>query len=340
MELTLERFQVPLKRPLSTAAGELTSRDGFLVIVEENGTYGLGEATPLPGWTESLERCEEALTTAVGQLPDTGPVDVLQDLTATPAARHGLQLAIADLRARQADRPLRTTLAEQSVSQIPVNATIGDVDTPAAVAHAQAAVDEGFETIKLKVGGRSLRMDQQRVNAVRDAIGEVPKLRVDANGAWTMPQARRALEWLAAADVEYLEQPLAATALNEHAKLRGRGVDIAVDETLAEQPIDAIVSADAADVLICKPMVLGGIDQAFAAGQRARAAGIEPVVTTTIDAAIARTAAAHLACALDPEPACGLATGALLTEDIRPDPTTVTDGVLQVPDRPGLGIPQ
>ena len=55
------RFSLALSSPLSTAAGEITEREGYLVGYDHRGVTGLGEATPLPGWTESLEECERAL---------------------------------------------------------------------------------------------------------------------------------------------------------------------------------------------------------------------------------------------------------------------------------------
>ncbi|MFC6754694.1 o-succinylbenzoate synthase, partial [Halorubrum tibetense] len=54
--MRLRRFSVALSSPLGTARGDIREREGFLVGVES----GVGEATPLPGWTESLAACESA----------------------------------------------------------------------------------------------------------------------------------------------------------------------------------------------------------------------------------------------------------------------------------------
>jgi len=75
-------------------------------------------------------------------------------------------------------------------------------------------------------------------------------------------------------------------------------VPIALDESLATRGLDAVLDADAADAVVLKPMALGGPDRALAAARRAREAGVEPVVTTTIDAVVARTAAVHVAAAI------------------------------------------
>jgi L-alanine-DL-glutamate epimerase-like enolase superfamily enzyme len=113
-------------------------------------------------------------------------------------------------------------------------------------------------------------------------------------------------------------------------------VPIALDETLARRDLDAVLAAEAADAVVLKPMALGGPDRALAAAATALAAGVEPVITTTIDAVVARTAAVHVAAALpDPAP-CGLATASLLADDLAADPCPVTGGAVRVPDGPGL----
>jgi len=134
--------------------------------------------------------------------------------------------------------------------------------------------------------------------------------RADANGAWDRETAREAVERLAPLDLAYLEQPLPADDLDGAAALRTVGercryrhrprspVPIPLDESLATRGLDAVLDADAADAVVLKPMALGGPDRALAAARRAREAGVEPVVTTTIDAVVARTAAVHVAAAI------------------------------------------
>lgn len=343
MTVTLEPFTVDLVEPLATATGPIERREGIVVDLQHDGVRGLGEATPLPGWTEPLDDCRAALVDATDRFDADDPDAVLDALDTTPAARHGLSLALVDLRARRADRPLFELLSQdlESVSPVdtvPVNATVGDLPADAVAERVSAAVSAGFDCVKLKVGGRSLPADERRVAAARRAAGEGIELRVDANGSWSRKEARRALSWLDDHDVRYVEQPLPADDLAGNAGLRGGDVGIALDEGLRDCGIDAILDAGVADAVVLKPMALGGIDHARAIALRAREAGLEVVVTTTIDAVLARTAAVHLAASLSPLPACGLATGDLLASDLGPDPAPVSDGTISVPDGPGLGV--
>jgi len=341
----VDPFSLRLDSPLGTAAGPITERRGFLVGTEVDGIRGIGEATPLPGWTESYESCRTALhETAESVSTDALSAIEGPDPVATSAAAHGVDLARLDAAARRDGRPLAAVLRErgfdtdrQLPDRVPVNATIGDGTADETVSAATDAVAEGFEWLKLKVGVRAPDVDLKRVEAVREAVDDGVRLRLDANGAWDRATARRLVDRLAEIGIEYLEQPLPADDLDGLAALRGHGVDIAVDESLAASSVEAVVDAGAADVVVIKPMAVGGPSRAVAAAATARDAGIEPVVTTTVDGVVARAAAVHVAAAIPDVTACGLATGSLLAEDFAVDPVSITEGRASLPAGHGLG---
>ncbi|SFR41810.1 mandelate racemase/muconate lactonizing enzyme family protein [Halogeometricum limi] len=326
--MRFEPFSVSLSESLDTARGPIDSREGFLVRVGDGDATGLGEATPLPGWTESLDDCRDAL--------ERGDPD-----DATPAARHGVSLARADARARETGVRLCDELAaegfesDHAADAVPVNATVGDGSVEQTEEAVRDAVDAGFGTVKLKVGAQDPETDQRRLRAAR-AVAPDAELRADANGAWTRETAEVMLDVAAELDVAYVEQPLPADDLSGHAALCGRGVDVALDETLASHGVGEVLDADAADVLVLKPMALGGPDRTLAAARRARASGVDAVVTTTIDAVVARLGALHVAAVIPDVPACGLATGSMLAADLADDPAPVASGAMRVPDGPGL----
>ncbi|MDQ2048909.1 o-succinylbenzoate synthase [Natronolimnohabitans sp. A-GB9] len=343
LELEYRPFSLALETPLETADGTIESRDGFLVrLTAADGQVGYGEATPLPGWTESPADCETALARA-GEAIQEGPTAALEAVDEQVAARHAVSLALADLQAGREATPLYRYVGKgPMVGRVPVNATIGD-GPPAETAHAaREAVDRGFDTCKLKAGRRSVDDDIDRVRRVREAVGDDVELRVDANEAWTYEEATTALVAFADLDVAVVEQPLPAGALEGHADLRaderGDGVSIALDEGLLEHGVDAICEAEAADALVLKPMALGGIDVARKIAAWVQELEITPIVTTTIDGVVARTGAVHLAASIPDVPACGLATGDLLADDLGRDPVLLERGAAVVPQAKGLGV--
>ncbi|HSP65190.1 MAG TPA: enolase C-terminal domain-like protein, partial [Candidatus Deferrimicrobium sp.] len=89
-----------------------------------------------------------------------------------------------------------------------------------------------------------------------------------------------------------------------------------------------------ADAVCLKIAGCGGISGVLEAAQHARAAGYEVYLASTYDGPLGIAAALHVAAALSPERACGLATLAAFDS---PDPLPPRDGVLAPPDGPGLG---
>lgn len=340
--MKFREFSLRLDRPLVTASGTIELREGFIVRLEDGGddtTTALGEATPLVGWTETMAECRSALETAGQRFDESGQEVDLAALDDTPAARHGLCLALVNQQARRDGKPLYRFLGgDKRIEHLPVNETVSDGTTKKGVEEARQAVEAGFRCLKVKVGNRSVGEDLSRLDSIREAVGEEIELRADANGAWTRSQARQAFEAFSTAGVSLVEQPLPAEDLSGHERLRGGEVEVAIDESLAHHSIDDIIEARAADVVVLKPMVLGGPVKAHTSGVTARDAGLEVIVTTTFDAVVARTAAVHVAASLGVERACGLATASRLAEDLGPDPAPVEQGQVSVPHASGIGV--
>jgi O-succinylbenzoate synthase len=188
----------------------------------------------------------------------------------------------------------------------------------------------GCRTAKVKVAeaGQAESDDVDRVAAVREAIGTGGRIRVDANGGWSVDQAARMLGRLAEFGLEYAEQPCAS--LDELAALRRRtDVPLAADESVrnAADPL-AIRVAGAADIVVLKVAPLGGVRAALAV---ARGCGLPVVVSSAVETSVGLAAGVALAAAL-PELRfdCGLATLSLLTGDVTADPLAEVGGTLPV----------
>jgi O-succinylbenzoate synthase len=188
----------------------------------------------------------------------------------------------------------------------------------------------GCRTAKVKVAdpGQPDSDDLARVEAVRDAIGPSGRVRVDANGGWTVEHAAQMLRALGRFGLEYAEQPCASLA--ELAELR-RLVDVplAADESIrrAEDPM-AVRAAGAADIVVLKVQPLGGVRAAL---RVAAACGLPVVVSSAVESSVGLAAGVALAAALPELPYdCGLATMSLLTGDVTASPLAASGGMLPV----------
>ena len=214
---------------------------------------------------------------------------------------------------------------------VPVNATV-----PALPADRVAEVlarFPGCTTAKVKVAerGQSLVDDIDRVAAVREVMGREARVRVDANGAWSVAEAVEALRRLAAYGLEYAEQPCATVAELRDLRItlarNGIDVPVAADESIrrAEDPL-RVRDLGAADVVVVKVAPLGGVRAALRVVQEC---GLPAVVSSALDTSVGISSGIALAAVLPSlGHACGLGTVALLEGDVTRDPLVPDRGAL------------
>lgn len=212
--------------------------------------------------------------------------------------------------------------------RIPVNATVPAVGPEQAAAIVRAS---GASTAKVKVAerGQSLADDVARVEAVRDALGPGGRVRVDANGGWSVDDAVVAIRALdGVGTLEYVEQPCAA--VEELALVRRRvDVPVAADESIrrAADPY-RVRDLEAADVAVLKVQPLGGVRACL---RIAEEIGLPVVVSSAVESSVGLAAGVALAAALPELPyACGLGTTSLLDGDVTDAPLVPVDGWLPV----------
>jgi o-succinylbenzoate synthase len=211
---------------------------------------------------------------------------------------------------------------------VPVNCTVPAVGPDEAQRIVRSS--GGCRTAKVKVAepGDRLSDDVARVEAVRDALGSDGKVRVDANGAWSVDEAVRALRELSRFDLEYVEQPCAS--VEELAEVRRRvGVPVAADESIrrAEDPF-RVAALRAADVAVLKVQPLGGVRACLRIAEQI---GLPVVVSSALESSVGIAAGLALAAALPELPyACGLGTVSLLERDTAEPSLRPVDGALPV----------
>jgi L-alanine-DL-glutamate epimerase-like enolase superfamily enzyme len=200
---------------------------------------------------------------------------------------------------------------------------------------ARAGVVAGFTCFKLKVG---LPDDDERVGAVRQAIGESALLRLDANGAWSPDEAVRRIRALAVHGIELVEQP--CKTLGEMSEVR-RAVDVplAADESIGSAVDVRAAAAESACDLVCVKLArTGGIGGARAALEEAERGGLGAYLTSNVDGPWAIAAALQLASSERVTAACGLATLDLFEDPWRAALGPPERGAMPVPGGPGLGV--
>jgi L-alanine-DL-glutamate epimerase-like enolase superfamily enzyme len=339
VKLTVQSVTAAMRAPLVAGHGTVTDREVLLVSLEAvDGHTGHGEAAPLQSYDgvsaaavrAALEDCRGVLES----YPDATPIiDVLArcgEATVLPQALAAIDLALWDLAARRTREPVWRLLGASRPLAVPVNWTVASNDRSGAALEAAEARAQGFTAVKVKV---AIGDDAGRLAAVRAFAGPEMAIRIDANGAWSPEEAAAALRALEPVGIELCEEPVSGVeAIRALWSERPAGIPLALDES-AEDP--EALSVRAADAICLKIARCGGISGTINAAVRARAAGYEVYLASTLDGPLGIAAALHAAALLAPRRVCGLATLRLFAE--RADPLPATAGTIAPPAGPGLG---
>jgi L-alanine-DL-glutamate epimerase-like enolase superfamily enzyme len=340
VKLSVRRRVLTLAQPLHTSYGTISQRELLAVsLTDSAGASGHGEAAPLQAYDGvSIERVEGALAryrealAADDEASDAQVLAACRRADPLPVALAAIDMALWDRAGRLRGEPVAALLEERASAAVPVNATLSALAPTALAAQAAAAAAAGFTCVKLKAG---VGDDARRLAAARAGAGADVALRVDANGAWEVDEAVRAIEALAPVGLELVEEPVHGVAAIRAVRARV-AVRIAIDETAAQ---DGALGSGAADAVCLKVSRCGGISGLIAAAAVVRASGAEPYLASTLDGPVGTAAALHAAAALaarGPLPHCGLATLSLFAGIA--DQLPVRGGEIALPAAPGLGV--
>ncbi len=319
-------YRIPFRRSVATRSGRVEERRGFWVLAQDDveGRVGLGEAAPLPEiGTESIEETAKALQSGVTD--------------SAPAARAGIELALLDLEAQRAGRRLAERFSPNPRESVPVNALLTGEDPEILAGEGAAAIGAGFTTLKIKVGIAGAERDERRVAALREAVGDAVRIRIDANGAWEIGEAVAILRRLERYAIEYVEQPVPRALAEVRSKC---GIRVAADESVrSAHDAKRLIRQRAADILIVKPMAVGGLTIAWEIARMAQDAGLGVVITSILETAVGIAGALHLAAALpESDLAHGLATADILATNPARGLSIPHRGRIPLPAGPGTGI--
>ncbi len=334
-------YRLRLAAPWPGPGGPPSWRRGWWLRLAVSDGEGWGECAPLPAaGTET----EALAARRLADLADWGGTETEAWTLATawrdetPAVACALETALLDLSARRQGLPLRRLLEPEAADRVAVSAMAGSLARPWGLA---SALEAGFRVIKLKTGGLDADDAARKARALALTLPGKRALRLDANRAWSFDAARRFLTMMEGEGLESVEEPLRQPDATRLARLQAQSpVPLALDESF--QPLGGALLLNRFPVrrLMLKPMALGGLRPTLALARKARTAGVEPVITSTLESAVGLHAAAHLAAALaacNPDIRHGLATASWLRDDPHPPPS-LEKGYLWLSDDPGLGL--
>ena len=335
MALRFYPYELQLAHTFTVSSYSRKTTPGVQVEIDYDGYTGYGEASmpPYLGHTVQsvcsflekvdLKRFESPflLEDIMEYLDSLSPVD--------SPAKAAIDIALHDLTGKIIGQPLYKIWGYNPAKAGPTTFTIG-IDTPEVVREKTLECAGLYRILKVKVG---LDTDEQMIKTIR-SVTDLPRA-VDANQGWK--ERSKALDeifWLKENGVVLVEQPLPVDRLDDTAWLTERSpLPIIADESV-QRLKDIPRLKGAFNGINIKLMKSAGLLEARKMIAYARAEGMKVMVGCMTETSCACTAAAHLAPAAD---FCDIDGNLLITNDLFTG-MTVRDGLMVLPDAPGLGL--
>ncbi len=349
-----------LARPFQSSFSTFRARRHLLVEVEtDTGLTGWGEClgpadinaaavaamAPMVVGRSPLD-IEPIWLELYNQFRDQGQRGILH------CALSGIDIALWDLAGKFFSAPVHQLMGGAWRQEVRAYATGGfrfeDEDHAASCAREMAGyVAEGFRAVKIKIG-YGMRSDIATVSAVRDAIGPDIELMIDANHGYDALDAIAVGRACAKYDIQWFEEPVAPEALRAYQQVRaGQPIAVAAGETWhGRWAIDEALQQEAVQILQPDVCGVGGLSEAR---KIITLADIHQVrlVPHVWGTAVALAAGLQFHAILPPMPPSHEQRAPLLEfdrtdnpfrQDIVTSPIEHKEGIVQVPQGPGLGI--
>ena len=338
--------RLPYREAFTIATGTSTASWNLAVkVVVEGGVEGWGEGSPsytVLGETRGLvvasaRRLAELLVAERELSPER--LYELCSQSPSPSAAAALEEAVLDAWAKSAGASVAKLLGGPYRTAIETDVTIGIMEPEEQAKRALGFVEMGFRILKVKLG-LDPEKDVERVKAVRNAVGEGVKIRVDANQGWRTEEAVQVINRIATYDVEYVEQPVRWDDLQGLAKVRRESpLPIAVDESV-KKPADVfkVARMEAADIVNIKIMKSAGLLGALRVAHASEAAGLVNMVGCMGEGRLGITGAVCFAASTLNVKYFDLDSDVLLAEDYAEGGSAVDKGLRSVPSGPGLNV--
>jgi len=346
-DIKYDRIKVKLTKPFVISLGVIEYAESMIIkITTDEGIVGYGEASPYaPVTGETLDSVPVALDRFKEALIGLNPFElekihkIMAKITVNnTSAKASIDIALYDIIGKRLNMPLYQFLGGYR-DRFLTDMTVG-IGTPEEMA--QAALDyvnEGFKIVKVKAG-LDPEVDIAALTAIRKAVGDDIRIRVDANQGWDAPTAIRVMSAYEPLGVEAVEQPLPYWDIDGLAYVRSRAnIPIMADESL-HSPEDAMKLArkQAVDVFNIKLMKSAGLYPALRINAIGESCGVPCMLGCMLETRLGIAAAAHLVASQKNIIEADLDSFRHYDDSVISGGFTVEDGTTVMLDKPGLGI--
>jgi o-succinylbenzoate synthase len=296
---------------------------------------GIGEAGPLPGLSvDAVPDFEEHLSTIVSLVSGKPSLenDLLDGLVPPelPSIRFALETAWLDL--VNGGRKIIYDNSFLHGSKIPINGLIWMGDLDFMMSQINQKIAQGFDCIKLKVGGLDFDRECDVLQYIRKRYFRSPvEIRLDANGAFKLDDALYKLNELAKFDVQSIEQPIKGGQPEMEELCRKSPIPIALDEELigihSLEDKASLLQRLKPRYIILKPSLVGGLAASAEWIRIAGESGVGWWVTSALESNIGLNAICQFTANYPVTLHHGLGTGSIYHQNVG-SPLEVGEGMI------------
>jgi L-alanine-DL-glutamate epimerase-like enolase superfamily enzyme len=252
----------------------------------------------------------------------------------------GIDMALWDICGKACNQPLYNLFGGKVRENADYFYYLAMAGEESLIAQCKDGLARGYQVFYLKVG-LNIRTEYEMVRIVRQAIGPENRIRLDANGAWTVNQALRNLDLLDEFRIDFIEQPVSQDPVANMQEVRARSrVAISANEGMwtAEDAFRQINSRTA-DVYCFSPYWVGSLAEFQRLSRVAAMQGLQICKHTHGEFGIAAAAAHHILLTLPNVVDGNQQTAQIMRDDVLKQPLPIASGPeWGVPEGAGLGI--
>lgn len=325
-------YLLQFKQPSGTSRGVLKTKKSYFIRLEMGRDIGYGECGILEGLShDDVPQYEDQLDWACKNI-SLGLGLLWEQLKEFPSIQFGLEQAFKSLKAEYPFELFGSKFTQGQAS-IPINGLVWMGNKAFMKAQIVKVLNQGFSCVKMKIGAIDIVQELELLTQIRKTFSALDlEIRVDANGAFNLPTARKVMRTLSQLRIHSIEQPIGVGHKEDLATLcQAPEIPVALDESLigctSIKEKAALLDTIAPQYIILKPSFIGGFKGSDQWINLANQRKIGWWVTSALESNIGLNAIAQWVYTKGQSQYQGLGTGSLYTNNIE-SPLFVKNGAI------------
>ncbi len=333
-ELKYSHFNLTFRIPFKTSKDVFNTREGFLIALRnEKNIIGLGECSPLPGYSyEDMYECEEQLQKLTRILNNSeigNDISSLENFFSKriffPSVHFGIEQCLLNMIASGNPNFLQNKL-KSSKKEIDVSVVLESGDKLDIISAIEKKTAAGYKTFKIRIGEQSFDDDFRLIESIRKYYGHEINICLNINGVWDKQEAVERIKLLSPLKIQFIEEPC------EHLETvieisKKSPIPIAVGQSMnTAADVLNIIKSSNVEYIILKPTIISGILSSMKLIEEAEKKKKKIIISSSFESALGKSALVFLASLVSQKASHDLDTSTQFNSNVSKDFYTANSG--------------